>query len=62
MEAIEALPRLKRLLKKSPHGYSFIDYYWDSTHGGPEEYADYQWPAVVQEVMDALNKIKEGRT
>jgi len=62
MKAIEALPRLRRLLKKSPHGYRFIDYYWDSTHGGPEEYADYQWPAVVKEVIEALNKIEGGRT
>ena len=47
MQAVEAIPSLKRMLESGPHYY-----------GGPEEYADYQWPKVVEETIAALEKIR----
>ena len=58
MQAVEAIPSLKRMLESGPHYYKYIAFYYDSTHGGPEEYADYQWPKVVEETIAALEKIR----
>ncbi len=60
MKAVESIPELKKMLNEEPHYYTYIEFIYDSTHGGPESTGEYEWPKVVKETIEKLERTKES--